>query len=99
HVDLSAVTVSEEFTGDGREHHTGRPAGGAAAFAGAEYDGPTQWKTFREGRNPVWDFLSRTTYLFAPGLRDAQAPKAIVAPGALLNRSKPYVQEIVPVQL
>ncbi|MFI1461209.1 neutral/alkaline ceramidase [Nocardia carnea] len=99
HVDLSAVTVSEEFTGDGCAHRTGRAAGGAAAFAGAEYDGPTQWKTFHEGRNPGWDSLSRMTYLFAPGLRDAQAPKSIVAPGGLLNRSKPYVQEIVPVQL
>ncbi|WP_280436944.1 neutral/alkaline ceramidase [Nocardia carnea] len=99
HVDLSAVTVSAEFTGDGREHRTGRPAGGAAAFAGAGYDGPTHWKTFQEGRNPGWDFLSRLAYRFAPTLRDAQAPKAIVAPAGLLNRSKPYVQEIVPVQL
>lgn len=99
HVDLSAVTVSAEFTGDGREHRTGRPAGGAAAFAGAGYDGPTHWKTFHEGRNPGWDLLSRLAYRFAPALRDAQAPKAIVAPGGLLNRFHPYVQEIVPVQL
>lgn len=99
HVDLSAVTVSAEFTGDGREHRTGRPAGGAAAFAGAGYDGPTHWKSFREGRNPGWDLLSRLAYRFAPALRDAQAPKAIVAPGGLLNRFGPYVQEIVPVQL
>ncbi|MGW1738330.1 neutral/alkaline ceramidase [Nocardia sp. NPDC001965] len=99
HVDLSAVTVSAEFTGDEREHRTGRPAGGAAAFAGAAFDGPTHWKTFREGRNPGWDLLSRLAYRFAPSLRDAQAPKAIVAPGGLLNRFGPYVQEIVPVQL
>ncbi|MEU4311056.1 neutral/alkaline non-lysosomal ceramidase N-terminal domain-containing protein [Nocardia sp. NPDC024068] len=99
HIDLSAVTVSAEFTGDEREHRTGRPAGGAAAFAGAGYDGPTHWKTFREGRNPGWELLSRLAYRFAPSLRDAQAPKAIVAPGGLLNRIGPYVQEIVPVQL
>ncbi|MET8797624.1 neutral/alkaline ceramidase [Nocardia sp. NPDC004568] len=99
HVDLSAVTVSPEFTGDDREHRTGRPAGGAAAFAGAGYDGPTHWKTFHEGRNPGWDLLSRWAYRFAPALRDAQAPKAIVAPGGLLNRLGPYVQEIVPIQL
>lgn len=99
HVDLSAVTVSAEFTGDGREHRTGRPAGGAAAFAGAGYDGPTHWKTFHEGRNPGWDLLSRCAYRFAPALRDAQAPKALVAPGGLLNRFGPYVQEIVPVSL
>lgn len=99
HVDLSAVTVAAEFTGDEREHRTGRPAGGAAAFAGAGYDGPTHWKTFREGRNPGWDLLSRLAYRFAPSLRDTQAPKAIVAPGGLLNRLGPYVQEIVPVQL
>ncbi|MFI5717609.1 neutral/alkaline ceramidase [Nocardia sp. NPDC051750] len=99
YVDLSAVTVSAEYTGDGREHRTGRPAGGAAAFAGAGYDGPTHWKTFHEGRNPGWDFLSRLAYRFAPTLRDTQAPKAIVAPGGLLNRFRPYVQEIVPVQL
>ncbi|MEU1980851.1 neutral/alkaline ceramidase [Nocardia sp. NPDC019395] len=99
HVDLSAVTVSAEFTGDEREHRTGRPAGGAAAFAGAGYDGPTHWKSFREGRNPGWDLLSRLAYRFAPSLRDAQAPKSIVVPGGLVNRIGPYVQEIVPVQL
>ncbi|WSG63081.1 neutral/alkaline ceramidase [Nocardia sp. NBC_01730] len=99
YVDLSAVTVSAEFTGDEREHRTGRPAGGAAAFAGAGFDGPTHWKTFHEGRNPGWDLLSRLAYRFAPALRDVQAPKAIVAPGRLLNRFRPYVQEIVPVQL
>lgn len=100
HVDLSAVTVSVEFTGDGREHRTGRPAAGASALAGAAFDGPTRWKTFHEGRNPGWDLLSKLVYKFAPALRDAQAPKAIAIPGSLVNRfSPPYVQEIAPVQL
>jgi neutral ceramidase len=102
HVDLSAMTVSAEFTGDGKEHRTARPAAGASALAGASFDGPTNWKTFHEGRNPLWDWMSRIAYRFGPKLRDAQSPKTIVAPAGLLNRfgsGIPYVQEIVPVQL
>ncbi|WP_067699534.1 neutral/alkaline non-lysosomal ceramidase N-terminal domain-containing protein [Nocardia jejuensis] len=100
HVDLSAVTVSAEFTGDGREHRTGKPCAGASSLAGAGFDGPTFWKTFHEGRGSGWDRIANgLLYRLTPKLAAAQAPKAVVAPGGILNRLTPFVQEIAPVQL
>jgi neutral ceramidase len=97
-VDLSALTVQPEFTGDGRVHRTSAPAGGAAALAGTD-EGPG-FPGFRQGTNPVWDRLSRhLVYRLFPRLRDAQAPKGIVMPGGVLNRLTSFVQERVPVQL
>ncbi|WP_350275837.1 neutral/alkaline non-lysosomal ceramidase N-terminal domain-containing protein [Kribbella sp. HUAS MG21] len=94
HVDLSGVVVRPEFTGDGREHRTGPPIGGAAALAGSTEDGPA-FRGFREGRNPFWDRISRQIYRRLPALRDAQAPKALVV-GGLRGH---YVARRAPVQL
>jgi neutral ceramidase len=98
YLDLSGTTVAEAFTGDGRTHRTSAGFGGAAALAGTD-EGPA-FRLFRQGRNPAWDWLSRRLfYRLAPGLQDAQAPKALVVPGGWLNRVVPLAQERVPVQL
>ncbi|NUR94832.1 MAG: neutral/alkaline ceramidase [Kribbellaceae bacterium] len=94
HVDLSDVVVRPEFSGDGREHRTGAPVGGAAALAGSEEDGPA-FRGFREGRNPFWDAVSRQIYRRLPGLRDVQAPKALVVAGLRGH----YVARCAPFQL
>ncbi len=98
-VDLGAVTVRPEFTGDGREHRTTFAVGGAAAMAGASVDGPA-FKGFREGRNPLWDQLSRqVVYRFSRRWRDAQSPKALFLPAPLLNRFTRFVSDRAPIQL
>ncbi|HEY3513882.1 neutral/alkaline non-lysosomal ceramidase N-terminal domain-containing protein [Kribbella sp. NPDC051137] len=94
HVDLSAAVVRPEFTGDGREHRTGPPVGGASALAGSEEDGPA-FRGFHEGRNPFWDRVSQLVYRRLPALRDVQSPKALVV-GGLRGH---YVARSAPVQL
>lgn len=94
HVDLSSAVVRPEFTADGREHRTGAPIGGASALAGSEEDGPA-FRGFHEGANPFWDRISRWIYRRSPGLRDVQAPKALVV-GGLRGH---YVARRAPVQL
>jgi neutral ceramidase len=98
HIDLAAVTVEPEFTGDGRRHSTSGPAGGSASFAGAWADGPA-FPGFREGENPWFDWPSKIAYRMSAGLRDSQAPKGIMLPGGVLNRFLPVVAQRVPVQL
>lgn len=98
YVDLGDVEVGARFTGDGRPHRTGRAVAAAAQFAGTD-EGPG-FAGFRQGRNPVWDALSRRVlYPLAPRLRAAHAPKAIVLPASLVNRLYPMIAERVPVQL
>ncbi|MFK4084945.1 neutral/alkaline non-lysosomal ceramidase N-terminal domain-containing protein [Kribbella sp. NPDC020789] len=94
HVDLSDTVVRPEFTGDGRPHRTGPPVGGASALAGSEEDGPA-FPGFHEGRNPLWDSISRLIYRRLPRLGDVQAPKALVV-GGLRGH---YVARCAPVQL
>jgi neutral ceramidase len=98
YLDLAGVAVRPEFTGDGRSHSTSGPAGGSASFAGAWADGPA-FPGFREGKNPWWDWPSRLAYRCSAALRDAQAPKGIVLPGAAINRVLPVVAQRAPVQL
>ncbi|WP_329484628.1 neutral/alkaline ceramidase [Kribbella sp. NBC_01484] len=98
HVDLGTLVVRPEFTGDGREHRTGNPVGGAAALAGSHEDGPA-FGGFQEGRNPFWDGLSKLVYTCAPRLRDVQAPKGMVVGGRALDLLGPYVARRGPIQL
>jgi neutral ceramidase len=98
YLNLAASEVAAEFTGDGRPHRTGSGCGGAASLAGTD-EGPG-FRGFRQGRNPMWDGISRSVwYRLFPGLREAQAPKGVVVPGGLLNRLFSLAQECVPVQL
>ncbi|MFE9371156.1 neutral/alkaline non-lysosomal ceramidase N-terminal domain-containing protein [Streptomyces sp. NPDC006711] len=98
-IHLSAVLVRPEFTGDGRAHRTSPPVAGAAAFAGAPVDGPG-FRGFGPGAAPLWGALSRgLVHPFAPGLRAAQYPKALVLPAGAVNRILPLVQEHARIQL
>lgn len=97
YLNVGDVDVGGEFTPDGRPHRTGRPAIAAATLAGTD-DG-AGFPGFRQGRNPLWDAASAALYRFDPELREAHAPKGIVAPAGLLNRALALVQECVPVQL
>jgi neutral ceramidase len=97
-VDLASVVVRPEFTGDGRMHSTGDPIGGASALAGSQEDGPA-FSGFAEGRNPLWDWLSRRVYARRPQLREAHAPKALVVGGRALDVFGPYVARRAPIQL
>ncbi|MCP2255006.1 neutral ceramidase [Prauserella aidingensis] len=99
HVDLSDVEVRPEFTGDGRTHHTCKPAVGASMAAGSLEDGPG-FPGFDEGENPLWDKVSHSVlYRASAKLEECQAPKGVFAPVGAMNRVYPWVQEIVPVQL
>jgi neutral ceramidase len=98
YVDLGDVTVSPEFTGDGRTHRTTPVMGGAAALAGT--DEGKGFPGFKQGRNRIVDAISRNViYRLSPTLRDSQSPKGIVLPGGAINRLAPIVQQRVPVQL
>jgi neutral ceramidase len=97
YVDLGKVDVRPEFTPDGRAHRTGPPMAGASQVAGTD-DG-AGFPGFRQGRNSVVDRISDRFYRRNEQLRDAQAPKGLVASAQFLNRVRPFVQERVPVQL
>jgi neutral ceramidase len=97
YLDLGNATVGGEFTPDGCTHRTGRPMMAAASLAGTD-DG-AGFPGFRQGRNRIWDTTAKMFYRTNAALREAHAPKGIVAPGSLLNRVRPFVQERVPVQL
>lgn len=99
YIRLSAIDVGPEFTGDGKTHRTGRPAPGAAAFAGAWADG-VGFPTFREGRNRLWDAVAKHFwYRVSPRLKDSQSPKAVMVSPAGLNEKLAIVAEQIPVQL
>lgn len=100
YVDLSDFTVTPEFSGDGRAHHTGPVMAGAAALAGTD-EGPGPLHPFlRQGRNPVVDSVIRhLVYRLSPRLADTHAPKGLVVGGRLLNKVVPVIAECAPVQL
>jgi neutral ceramidase len=98
YVDFADLTVGPEFTGDGRTHRTSGPSAGAAALAGT--DEGQGLAGFKQGQNRLLDSVSRLiVYRLSARQRDAQAPKALVLPGATLNKLAPVVQHIAPVQL
>ena len=98
YVDMAAIEVGPDFTGDGQTHRTGPGCAGAAALAGTD-EGPA-FRAFKQGRNRIVDALSRhVVYRLFPSVGAAQAPKGIVVPGGWLNRVVPISQNRVPVQL
>lgn len=97
-VDLGNVEVRAEFTGDGKPHRTSSPTAGAAAMAGT--DEGKGFPTFKQGRNRFWDTISQQVYYrLKPALGDAQSPKGIVVTGKVMNKIKPFIPQVVPVQL
>lgn len=99
YVDLSDVTVSPEYTGDGKSHRTCKPAYGTSAAAGSTEDGPAL-PIFKEGENPFFDSISHSIlYKASPELKDCQSPKGVLLPLGEMNRVLPWVQEEAPVQL
>ncbi|HEX7323078.1 MAG TPA: neutral/alkaline ceramidase [Mycobacterium sp.] len=100
YIDLSDFLVHPEFTGDGREHHTGPALVGAAALAGTDEGPGPLHPLVRQGRNRVVDGVVRNViYRLSPRLRDAHAPKGAVVGGARLNRALPFIADRAPVQL
>lgn len=99
YVDLSAVEVRGQFTPDGQPRRTGRPMIAAAMFAGTDEGEGFPGFQQGQGRNPIWDNLSRGIYRLAKKVRATQQPKGMVLPAHLLNRLQPFIQEVVPVQL
>jgi neutral ceramidase len=100
HVDLGSIVVAPEFTPDGREHRTGPPVGGVAAFAGTDEGPGPLYPRVKQGRNPILDALSRTViYRLRPELGAAHAPKAVGVAARFANRIVPMIQERYPVQL
>lgn len=71
----------------------------SAASQIAGTDDGAGFSGFRQGRNPVFDAVSAVLYRLNNRLREAQAPKGIVASAHFANRFRPFVQERVPVQL
>lgn len=99
YVDLSAVTVSPEFTGDGQTHRTCIPQLGAAFAAGSTEDGGGGVSLFKEGQyggNPLPHLISQAIYLIDPATADCQGPKDLLLPVGLVPGS---VQTVLPVQL
>jgi neutral ceramidase len=97
YVDLGDIEVRPEFTPDGRPHRTSPAMAGASQIAGTD-DG-AGFAGFRQGQNRAVDAASARLYRVNRRLRDAQAPKGIVASLHALNRFASFVQERVPVQL
>lgn len=96
-VDLSDVTVSPQFTGDGRQHRTCDGALGASFAAGSTEDGGGGLPIFEEGHgnNPLFQALSAVLYLADPELRQCQAPKDILLSTGALG----FTPEVMPLQL
>ncbi len=96
-VDLGAVSVRPEFTGDGRSHTTCAGALGASFAAGSTEDGGGGLPIFGEGPdgNPLFDAISAVLYAASPELRQCQSPKDILLSTGALG----FTPNVLPLQL
>lgn len=96
-VDLSAVTVRPQYTGDGQQHTTCAGALGASFAAGSTEDGGGGLPLFGEGPdgNPLFDAISNVLYEASPQLRQCQSPKDIL----LSTGSLGFTPSVLPLQL
>ncbi|MBF6175744.1 neutral/alkaline ceramidase [Nocardia blacklockiae] len=100
YVDMADTAIEGDYTPDGKPARTAPAMMGAAAAATSSED---NWKTqlafLREGdTNPVVAALGGLDAPIAHWMRDAQAPKLIVAPLGVLP-PRPWVPQVVPIQL
>ncbi|SNR81059.1 neutral ceramidase [Haloechinothrix alba] len=97
YVDMSAMTVSGEYTPDGRTHRTVPAAIGLPTLAGSVEDGPGIG--IPEGlRNPAFDACGRPRWAGVRALTGEQAPKLGVLPAGRV-RPRPWTPDVLPVQL
>ena len=97
-VDMSAVEVSAEFTGDGQPHRTTTAALGAAFAAGSQEDGgggdDLPFNEGERGGNPV---IAQIADVVIPQwLRDAQGAKEVLLPVGLVPGA---IQRVFPFHL
>lgn len=97
-VDMSAVEVRPEFTGDGRVHHTAPAALGTAFASGSQEDGGGGDELpFREGDRGGNPELAPLLDAVVPQwLRDAHAPKQVLLPAGLVPQA---IQRVFPFHL
>ncbi|MCT2119910.1 neutral/alkaline ceramidase [Dietzia cinnamea] len=97
-VDMSAVEVRPEFTGDGRTHRTAVAALGASFASGSQEDGGGGDELpFAEGDRGGNPAVKALTDVVIPGwLREAHAPKDVLLPVGLVPNA---VQRVYPFHL
>ncbi|MGN0100577.1 MAG: neutral/alkaline non-lysosomal ceramidase N-terminal domain-containing protein [Dietzia sp.] len=97
-VDMSAVDVRPEFTGDGRTHRTAAAALGASFASGSQEDGgggdELPFAEGDRGGNPAVKAL--TDVVIPAWLREAHAPKDVLLPVGLVSHA---VQRVYPFHL
>ncbi|WP_314037619.1 neutral/alkaline non-lysosomal ceramidase N-terminal domain-containing protein [Dietzia sp. CH92] len=97
-VDMSAVDVRPEFTGDGRTHRTAVAALGASFASGSQEDGgggdELPFAEGDRGGNPAVKAL--TDVVIPAWLREAHAPKDVLLPVGLVPHA---VQRVYPFHL
>ncbi|MBO0856425.1 MAG: neutral/alkaline ceramidase, partial [Nocardia sp.] len=100
YVNMADVAIDGSYTPDGKPART-TPAmmGAAAAATSSEDNWETQLSFLREGqKNPVVAALGGLDAPIEQWIRDAQAPKLIVAPLGVLP-PRPWVPMTVPIQI
>ncbi len=96
--DMSAVTVSPAYTGDGQPHTTCPAAIGVSMLAGSTEDGPGIPLLPEGVRNPFVDALGGLGLPVPGSLAACQAPKPVAVPVGLMQ-PVPWTPEVLPLQL
>jgi neutral ceramidase len=99
YLDFSNISVSPQYTGDGRTHRTFPSAMGQAFTAGApDGPGPDIVKEGDTSANPLLAIVGGVIAPCSPELRAGQAPKPVfLATGT--QQPVPWSPQILPVQL
>lgn len=98
YIDMSATTVSGQYTTDGQTHTTCPAALGTTFAAGSEEDGPGP-DFINEGQsNPFVAFVGGLVFSPSAALKACQAPKEIFIPSGTLNPIH-WTPEIMPIQV
>ncbi|MFC9803007.1 neutral/alkaline ceramidase [Streptomyces bacillaris] len=99
YVDMENVTVSGQYTSDGKEARTCPAVVGASTLAGSVEDGPAI-PGFEEGmRTPVAGIIDALRIDTPSWLATCQYPKASLIPTGLLSNVHPVTPKILPLQI